>query len=250
MAYLAGPKIVLPNKQEIPIEIICFAGTLNEIGSKSFFVMPLYDFWQNAGVESKEISLEKLTTGVFLHEFSHTQQMRNFGKRISEIEAKYKFDFNFSDNIIQDYFKNETNYVSDFENEVKLFYESAFSIDFTNSKKLAKQGFEKYNMRQDLFFKDKYKHFKEIDDLFLTMEGFGQYTMYVWLIDENGGNIDKNLAIKAVRRDGKNWSQEQGFSLFLIFEKLSKSKRWVNDMVSKKVFSIKNLITNELQQKN
>ncbi len=240
-------KIVLPNKQEIPIGIICFAGTLNEIGSESFFVMPLYNFWQNAGVDSKEISLEKLTTGVFLHEFSHTQQMRNFGKRISEIEAKYKFDFNFSDNIIQDYFKNDENYVSDFENEIMLFYESALSTDVTISKKLVMQGFKKYNIRHDLFFKEKYTHFKEIDDLFLSMEGFGQYTMYVWLIDKNGGNIDKKLAIKAVRRDGKNWSQEEGFSLFLILEKLSESKKWVESMVGLEILPITKIIGNILK---
>lgn len=45
------------------------------------------------------------------------------------------------------------------------------------------------------------------------MEGFGQYTMYVWLIDARDGNIDKKLALKAVRRDGRNWSQEQGFGM-------------------------------------
>lgn len=126
-----------------------------------------------------------------------------------------------------------------------MFYD--VELENTKSIEKIKTSLEKYDFRQQFYFKDKYSHFKEIDDLFLTMEGFGQYTMYVWLIHENGGNIDKNVAIKAVRREGKNWSQEHGFGLFLIIHKLTNSKEWVKCMIGNEIISIKNLISKELK---
>ena len=96
-------RITLPNGQVVPAGLMSFASPGAGNQANPFFVMPLPGFWKKAGVESKELGLENLVTGVFLHEFSHSQQMQNFGKKISEYEnmAKYKVDF--SDDIVQDY---------------------------------------------------------------------------------------------------------------------------------------------------
>ncbi len=115
-------KITLPDKQTLPVGLMSFASPLTGDGKNAFFVMPLPKFWKASGVESKEIGLDNLVTGVFLHEFSHTQQMQNFGIKMTAYEQDKMFaNVNFSDDIIQDYFEKDTIYTTMFREETELF---------------------------------------------------------------------------------------------------------------------------------
>lgn len=234
-------KITLPNRKSVPVGLMSFASELEN--KNAFFVMPLPKFWEKAGVESNELGLENLITGVFLHEFSHTQQIQNFGRKISEYERKYKFETELSDNIIQDYFEKDTNYTSVFREEVKLFYDAIAEKDKTKSADLIKESIEKLRSRQNNYFIGDKAHFREIDDFFLTMEGFGQFTMYLWLTSPKGANISPEIALKGVRRGGKQWSQEEGLALFLLLNKLSKPKYWARSMFGNKTESVIELIS-------
>lgn len=74
------------------------------------------------------------------------------------------------------------------------------------------------------------------------MEGLGQYSMYLWLTDPRGGNIENDLAIQGVRRGGKWWSQVEGFALFLVLGKLKAPDAWARDMFGDKIDSVIDLI--------
>ena len=58
------------------------------------------------------------------------------------------------------------------------------------------------------------------EDLFLTIEGTGQYALYRWLTDPQGGGMAKPDALAFARRDGKRWSQDQGLALYLVLDRL------------------------------
>jgi hypothetical protein len=223
-------EITLPDKKVVPVSLMSFAGAVPADSNKAFFVMPLLDFWKSAGVESKELGLEKLITGVFLHEFSHTQQMQNFGRKITKYEQENTFQVEFNDDIIQSCYESDSIYTLKFREEVRIFYEAALTTDKTKQDSLIKQGLKKMEYRQQRYFVSKLAVLKKIDGLFLTMEGLGQFTMYLWLIHPKGGNILSEVAIKGIRRGGKKWSQEEGFALFLVLNKLSKSMNWVAAM--------------------
>lgn len=244
---LHNGKITLPDKQVVPVGLMSFASALENGNKNSFFVMPLPEFWKTAGVQSKELGLDNLVTGVFLHEFSHTQQMQNFGKKMSEYEQLYKFETAFSDDIIQDYFEKDSAYNAGFRNETALFYAAAINKNKAKLKALTKQAIEKLILRQKKYFTAGKTHFKEIDDFFLTMEGLGQFTMYAWLIHPKGGNIPADIALKGVRRGGRSWSQEEGLALFLILEKLSKPERWCKLMFGNKTESVIKLIAEKIK---
>ena len=62
------------------------------------------------------------------------------------------------------------------------------------------------------------------------MEGLGQYTMYLWLIHPKGGNITVPNAIIGVRRDSKWWSQDEGFGLFLVLDRLTAPSTWATGL--------------------
>src|SRR5687767_12863107 len=97
---LHNDTITLPDNSRVPVGLMSFASELKGEKNKSFFVMPLPQFWNEAGVTSKELGNDNLVTGVFLHEFSHSQQMQNFGRRITELENANDFGIEFSDDIV------------------------------------------------------------------------------------------------------------------------------------------------------
>jgi hypothetical protein len=244
---LHNNSITLPNRKTVPIGLMSFASELPGIKNSAFFVMPLPDFWFMASVKSDELGLDNLITGVFLHEFSHSQQMQNFGKQISEFEKNNHFETDFSDDIIQDLFGKDLAYIDLYTNELDAFYDASNETNKIARDTLVKNGINLLRKRHNAFFIEKYENLKQIDEIFLTMEGFGQFTMYKWLTHKLGANLPPEIAVKGVRRGGKQWSQDEGFALFLILENFSKPKNWAEKMFGIKTESVINLIEQELK---
>jgi hypothetical protein len=57
------------------------------------------------------------------------------------------------------------------------------------------------------------------DDLFLTMEGIGQWTAYAWLAHPDGGALDDAAARERMRGRRRWWSQDEGLALFLVIDR-------------------------------
>ncbi|MFN1217780.1 hypothetical protein ACKW6Q_12505 [Chryseobacterium kwangjuense] len=238
--------LTLPNKVSIPVGITSYASEIPDTDHHSFFVMPLPSFWKKAGVESKELGLDNLITGVFLHEFSHSQQMLNFGIKITQYEKEHDFGVNTNDDMLQNIFSENKDYVDLFNAEVNSLYHSISSKGI--DKKELLKGLRLMEERQKKYLKGKYKSLAAMDDLFLTMEGLGQYSMYLWLIHPEGGKTDRETALKGVRRNKKWWSQEEGMVLFLILERQKASEFWVKDMFGTKPVTITELIRSNLKK--
>lgn len=231
--------MTLPDNSVVEVNLMSYASEIPN-QNKSFFVMPLPSFWEKAGVKSNELGLDNLTIGVFLHEFSHSQQMQSFGKQIGSDEKENDFGVEFSDDIVQNIFSKNTDYVTLYKKEAELFYTA--SQNKTLDKKALQDAFETMQLRQSQFFTEKYKSLYRIDNMFLTMEGLGQYSIYIWMIHPKGGNTDREIAINGIRRNKKWWSQDEGLGLFLVLEKLSPPKSWAKKMFEKKAPDVVSLI--------
>jgi len=240
--------ITLPDGQEVSIGLMSFASPIENQKKASFFVMALPKFWKSAGVESEELGIEKMLTGVFLHEFSHTQQMQNFGRKISEYELQYNFESELSDDIVQQTFEGDSTYVNEFKDEVEMLFNlNKIEIDSTFFDS-TQNAIAKIRKRQAHYFKDDNAIFQELDDFFLTMEGVGQYTFYKWMIHPKGGNLSKEIALKGTRRGGTFWSQDEGLALCLLLDKTSK-KDWTLQMFRDEPKSVISLIENIIAKK-
>lgn len=237
-------RIILPDGSKISIRLMSFAAEIPHKNGRSFFVMPLPAYWAKSGITSKELGLKNLITGVFIHEFSHSQQMQNFGIKMTQFEKQHNYGVEFSDDIVQNLFQEDSSYLSIYNQEVSYFYQSTQNQSL--DKASVKNGFNLMAQRQGRYFKDKYLSLKEIDHFFLTMEGLGQYSMYLWLIHPKGGNIKKETAIEGVRRTKKWWSQDEGFALFLILDKSANTSTWAKDMFGNKTESVIDLIAKKL----
>lgn len=236
---LHNDTLTLPDHSVIPVNLLSFAAEIPD-GNKSFFVMPLPGFWSKAGVSAKELGLENLITGVFIHEFSHSQQMQNFGKKMTAYEKQINYGIEFSDDIVQHIFEKDTTCLRMYKKEIDIFYGSVRNNTFDGN--AAKAGLSFMKQRQQMYFIGEYERLIEIENFFLTMEGLGQYSMFLWLTNPRGGKIKREIAIEGVRRGGKWWSQDEGFALFLILDKLTKPANWARDMFGNKTESVTHLI--------
>ena len=240
--------LTIPDGQRVPVQLMTFAAPSSSPGSAPFFVMAAPDFWKTAGIDSEEVGLEKMLTGVFLHEFSHARQMNGLGERVSFLEQNGNFRYEVSDDLIQEYFSGDSSYVSAFKKEVELFYQAANARNTTDRLKLSRQALAMYDQRQK-FMSSLDSTLVELDDIFLTMEGTGQYMIVSWLTHPRckGGSVDLKTAIKATRRQKTWWSQDEGLALSLLYQQLSEQPDWTPFYTSHPVTLIES-IRNELDQ--
>ena len=84
---------------------------------------------------------------------------------------------------------------------------------------MARQALALIDNRQKRWFSGANARFKPYDDLFLTMEGFGQWAAYAWLSDPKGGGMTSAAAQAKMRGSRRWWSQEEGLALFLVIDR-------------------------------
>ena len=209
-------KIALPGGAEIDAGVTSFASRVDETGQR-FFVMALPTIWDAAKLP---ISGDHLgLTGVFLHEFSHTRQMDVLQPRFEAASAVYKLPADFSDDSIQKHFKDDPAYAAVIEKEIDLLYRAAAEPDPLKARGLAQQALALIEARQKRWFAGEDAKLKPYDDLFLTMEGFGQWVAYAWLADPRGGGLTPAAAQSKMRGSRRWWSQDEGLALFLVIDR-------------------------------
>ena len=236
--------MILPNKQRVPLGLMSFAGPMAD--GRSFFVMATPGFWKSAGVDSRELSLDKMLTAVFLHEFAHTRQYEGFGKAIDAIERDHPFtDVPLNDDIVQGYFKSDSDYVRAFRAETETFYAAAAARTVRETKALVKKGLAMLKERQARYFTGDKAILKRLDDIFLSMEGVGQYVGVYWLIHPKGGSLPADVAVNGFRRNRSQWSQEEGLAMFMALTRLSKPN-WADDQFGPKPVTIVELLEKAL----
>lgn len=232
--------LTLPDGQRVPVGLMSFAASTPE--GKSFFVMAAPSFWEAAGVASSEFTLNKMLTGVFLHEFTHTRQQKGFGRQVDSIERAHAFaDVPLTDDIVQGYFKADSEYVRQFREETDAFYTAAFATDRQQAEDAVRKGISLLKTRQAKYFTGNKNILEKLDGIFLSMEGLGQYIAVYWLLQPNGGNTSRDAAISGFRRKRNQWSQEEGLAMFLALARL-KEHDWVKDQFSERPQTIVELL--------
>lgn len=160
--------LALPDGQRVPIGLMSFAASTPE--GQSFFVMAAPSFWKSAGIESSAFTLDKMLTGVFLHEFTHTRQQKGFGHLVDSIERVHIFkDVPLTDDIVQGYFKTDSDYVRSFRAEVDAFYSAAAVTEKEQAKHAVRKGIALLKARQAKYFTGDKEILKMLDGIFLSM---------------------------------------------------------------------------------
>ena len=78
-------------------------------------------------------------------------QPGNFGKKITEFEQQNNFGVEFSDDVVQNLFEKDTNYLKIYNQEVQKFYQSIQNKNIDSVS--VKDGLKLMSLRQSKYFK-------------------------------------------------------------------------------------------------
>lgn len=210
--------ISLPDGKSIPAGITSFAAPA---GKDAFFVMAAPSIWRDGGVKGGELPLEKLMTAVLLHEGSHVLQFPTYGKKIAELTSRYGLPDSFNDDSIQGQFEADQEFAASVLRETELLFAAAAASDLEEAKELAGKARALMLSRQDRWFRGKNAYLRQAEEIWLSMEGSGQWLAYRWLTDPEGGGLSPTMALAGFAQRGKWWSQKQGIALFLALERIA-----------------------------
>ncbi|MEP6730093.1 MAG: hypothetical protein ABJE10_05625 [bacterium] len=212
-----GGRIILPDGKVIPPNVTSFAAPADS-GNGGFFVMSLPSVWRAQGVKSG-LGVEGLMDVVLLHELMHTRQFYYANPKLAELTRRYNLSADMSDDDLQHAFEKNAAYVADYAKERDLLFASAAATDARESKRLACEALSTLRARRTRWFTGNSAQWAPLDEIFLTMEGLGQWTAYAWLVGDRGPHLKAAVAQREIRRGGKHWTQDEGLALFLVIDR-------------------------------
>jgi hypothetical protein len=214
-AIAHGDSLTLPTGSNIPVQLMSFTSADRKTGP--YFVMAAPSYWARSGRSSgNDVGL----TGVFLHEFSHTRQLRGLSAIIGRIDSTWSYPEELDDDAVQTHFGNDSSYVAAYLAERDLLYRAAAAGSRDEVRALAKQALAMIRARHARWFTGARAEFTTVDDTFLSLEGAGQWVGAAWLAHPKGGGMTQDEAVKKMLGKRRWWVQDEGLALFLVVDRL------------------------------
>lgn len=204
--------VVSPKGDALPIGLTSFASVAPSSGP--FFVMSAPALWA-ARLTGPDPGL-----AVFLHEFAHTRQVGGFGDRLGPLDASWPFPEELDDDAVQTHLEGDPAYVAEYLAERDLLYAAADAASQEEARARAAEVLARMKARHARWLTGERAALATADDVFLAMEGAGQWTAYAWLADPRGGGLGRRAAIERMLGKRRRWSQDEGLALFLAVDRL------------------------------
>ena len=170
---------------------------------------------------TSEFGLERLMNGVLLHEMMHIRQTELANAALADlVRAIGIADDDLTDDIVQERFGGDPEYAAAWGAERDLLFAAAAAGEDGEARQLAGRALAMMRACHGRWFAGDQAAFREIDSVFLTMEGMGQWLIYQYFLSPEGGGNDPAEALPAVRRGGGQWSQDHGLALILVVDRL------------------------------
>lgn len=199
-----------------PVGKTAFA-TNNEGGGPPVFVIALPEVWAADTADRRDAG--QLFMAVFMHEFSHVQHMAGLNARFEALAASGYSGMRLGDDAVQRTFASDPDFVAAYRQEMEVLTAAATAPDReTTTAKLAEARALIAARRERWFSSPDRAGWASADDVFLTLEGAGQWAAYSWMTDPQGGGLSPDAAFAAMRT--RWWSQEQGMMLMLAIDRL------------------------------
>lgn len=209
--------IELPDGDRMPAGVTSFTSVEAE---GAWFVMSTPSVWRAGGVPGGPLGLETLMVAVLLHEGIHVLQFPTYGARISTMIERCTFPDSFNDNSIQERFQDEQEFAASVGREIELFFAAADAPDDATATALARESRSLMRKRHDRWFVGQDACLREAEDLWLTLEGTGQWVGHEWLLHAEGGGVTAEAAMAGFGRRSRWWSQNLGLALVRTLHRL------------------------------
>jgi hypothetical protein len=216
-----GGTVTLPDGKAIPARVTAFAAPTGDAAAGAgYFVMGLPSVWRAQGVRSA-LGLERLMDGVLLHELMHTRQFYFVNPALADVTRRHGLpEDSVTDDALQQAFAATPAYVADYGAERDLLFAAAAAPDEADARRLARQALARLRARRARWFVGASAKWAPLDEIFLTMEGLGQWVAYAWYSGDRGPRLAPEVALREVRRGGRFWTQDEGLALFLVVDRL------------------------------
>ncbi len=209
-------QVGLPDGGAVPARKLAFASPMSD--GRMFFIMALPSVWRADDSEPRD--WRRLSMVVFMHEFAHTQQAASLGVRIDDLLAR-GLPEDSDDDVIQDRFGGQPDYRTAYDGERDLFYRAAAARDAGMARFNLALAAHAMEARREQWFRGEDALYAEADDVFLTLEGTGNWAAWMWLTDPRGGRLSPSDATTFVRGGGAHWSQDEGLGVILAVDRLT-----------------------------
>lgn len=207
----------LPNERDIPAEIMAAAFSTQD--GKVFFALAELDLWRQHPQASKDPFLEKRLFGVVLHEIMHTRQIPHVERRIAELGKRFDIPAEVNDDMIENRFKDLPGFPEAFSAERDVLYRAVAETDPAQRRTLIDQALGMIRQRQERFFTGADRHYAELEELFLNMEGAAEWARFKYHQADPGNTMSDAEIISFIRGGENSWSQDMGLALVLLLEK-------------------------------
>lgn len=205
--------VLLPSG--VPVSVEMKASTSLYRNSRgAFFVMAMPSVWQTREVSAP--TRAEYLQGVFSHEMTHTRLLVAINRRVRDLARTNELVYPITDDVIQAEFQRTHGFEAAFDRERDQFYRAALEPDPDRRRKHTIKALDLARLRHARFFTGPTAAYAELEGLFLTMEGVGQWAAYRLAQTRAGGNDAE--ALRLVRENRKYWSQDEGLALFLLVD--------------------------------
>jgi hypothetical protein len=209
---------------EVPVRPTSFTSSSDKA---TYFVMALPSVWAGK-VDPGRMALDPFVTAVMMHEASHVAQQDTYGGRMERLSKRWHLPDSFGDDSIQERFRDNHAFAGSVERETQLLFDAAAAPDRARALRLARAARRLIRARQQKWYPSKEGYLAPAEDIWLTMEGAGQWAGYRWLTSEQSG-VEPDVAYTGFARRGHSWTQLEGLALFLTVERLA-GTGWTGDV--------------------
>jgi hypothetical protein len=181
----------------------------------TFFVVATPDAWRRDPNFASDPMVDEFFLGVTIHELTHTRHLPLLITRLQAVAARSRpAKLSLDDDVIQKTFGGNADIREAFEAERDVFFEAAASASREPRRALIRKGLDLARARRARYFTDENQYYQELEDIFLSMEGAGQWASYVFARRSRSAAD----AVAFVRDNKKYWSQDEGLALFLLLD--------------------------------
>ena len=204
------PRVWLPRHDMIEAKPLAMASLYD--GARIFLTLALPDLWREEAKAAADPTFDRFSLGIMVHELVHTRQLVAVGNRIDELRRSSAMPVTLDDDIIEKRFKSMPGFPEMLEQERDLLYQASEAPTEWKQRDLARQAVELAQQRRTKYFVGENERYRELEGLFLAMEGVAVWSHYRLALIEPRIVFDRNRIT--------SWSEDEGFALFLTIDRL------------------------------
>lgn len=208
----------LPNGSTIPVQGAAFTSLYESASGEQapFFVLALPEVWREQFPEDPNLEAQML--GVASHELVHTRHISHVARRVEELKGRYELPERIHDDLVEERFAEVPDFRDAHERETDLLYRAVSEPDPVHKRVLVRQALEVVRARQDKYFRGPDAAYRELEELFLNMEGVAVWAAFK--LSQIDVAFDIGIEAPGADRRRNSWSQDQGLALFLLIDEL------------------------------